>query len=161
MDFHKTAASFTPTQKALHWAVVGLLALQYFVFDAMGRAFHQQMEGTATYDTTVVAHIVLGVALLALTLWRLALRLGHGTPAAPAAEPALFARLSKIAHAAIYALLLALPMLGLIAWFGKVGAAAGLHETLTNVLLALVVVHVAAVVVHQVWWKTGLIARMR
>ena len=162
MSLIKIADSYTHVQKALHWAVVVMLALQYFVFDAMGRAFHTLMEsGEATYTTTTTVHLILGVLVLVLTLWRLVLRATHGAPEAPEAEPELFRKLSKLAHLGIYGLLLLLPLLGLIAWFGAVGAAGAAHEILTNLLMALVIAHVGAVVVHQFYWKTNLLARMR
>ena len=87
--------------------------------------------------------------------------MSRGAPAAPAEEPAVFVLLSKIGHGLIYLLLLLLPLSGLVGWFGKVGNAAGIHEVMTNLLLLIVIVHVAAVVVHQFYWKTNLIARMR
>ncbi|WP_138467247.1 cytochrome b [Poseidonocella sp. HB161398] len=162
MDFFKQAERFTVTQKALHWAVVVLLAAQYFLFDGMGRPFHQLMEtGTASYSAVPVLHIAIGILVLALAAWRLVLRLSHGSPAEPEAEPALARLASKIAHAAIYVLLFVLPLTGLAAWFGQIGPAAGLHETLTNLLMALVILHVAAALVHQFWWKTDVLARMR
>ncbi|WP_158963739.1 cytochrome b [Chachezhania sediminis] len=161
MGLSKKSAAFTPVQKALHWAVVVLLGFQFFVFDGMGRPFHQLMDGVATYTTTVIAHIAIGLAVLVFALWRLVLRARHGAPAAPEAEPEALRKVSKLAHAAIYLLMLVLPVTGLIAWFGKVGNVAEVHEVLTNALLALVILHVAAVAVHQFWWKTNLLARMR
>ncbi|WP_172327206.1 cytochrome b [Mangrovicoccus sp. HB161399] len=162
MDFFKEAPSFSNMQKALHWAVVVLLAAQYFLFDGMGRPFHQLMDtGTATYTLTPAMHLGIGVLTLALAAWRIALRLTHGTPPEPAEEPDLAKLGSKIAHAAIYALLFILPLTGLVAWFGQAGFAAEIHELLTNALMALVVLHVAAALVHHFWWKTDVLLRMR
>ena len=153
-------AAYTGLQKHLHWAVVLLLLLQYVLFDGMGRPFHQLMDGAAAYSTTVIAHIAIGVAVLLLALWRLALRARHGAPAAPAGEPRLFAQVSKVAHGLLYVFLIGLPVIGLVAWFGKLGAAAEAHEIGTTVLMWLALLHVAAVVVHQFWWKTNLLRRM-
>ncbi|SFH96848.1 cytochrome b/b6 domain-containing protein [Albimonas pacifica] len=156
------ALSYSPAQKILHWAVVALIALQWLVFDSMGRPFHDSMEaGAQVWSTVPVVHLVIGLTVLALALARLRLRRSHGAPEAPAAEPEPFRTASKWAHVAIYALLLAMPLTGLAAWFGLIGAAAELHEILMNLLLALVFVHVAAVLVHQFVWKTDLLARMK
>ncbi len=155
------AAGFTALQKSLHWAVVLLLVLQYFLFDAMGRLFHTLMDtGAMPWTVTSVAHVVIGSAVLLLALARIVLRLRDGVPPPPMAEPAPFRTLSKLAHWAIYALLILIPLSGLVAWFGQVGAAAGAHETMTTLLQIIVVLHIAAVIVHQVWWKTNLLSRM-
>ncbi|WP_339951449.1 cytochrome b/b6 domain-containing protein [uncultured Albimonas sp.] len=157
-----TPAAYTPAQKLLHWAVVGLIALQWLIFDSMGRPFHTTMEtGARAWGLVPVAHLVIGLLVLACALARLWLRRAHGAPEAPAGEPEVFRVASKWAHRAIYALLLAMPLSGLAAWFGLIGPAAEAHELLMNLLLALIAAHVAAVAVHQLWWKTGLLARMK
>lgn len=152
---------YSRLQKILHWAVVGLLLLQYFVFDRMGRMFHTLMDsGVTTWTVTSVAHVVIGVAVLLLVIARLGLRARHGVPDAPQEEPEPFRIAAKLAHWGIYGLLVLIPLTGLAAWFGRVGPAAGGHELMTTALYWLVVAHVGAVLVHQFWWKTNLIKRM-
>lgn len=154
-------AEFTTLQKRLHWIVVVLIAAQYIALDSMGRPFRQLIEtGEAPYTTVTIGHIAVGVLLFALTAWRLAVRLRHGAPEAPAEEPPTFAKLAKIAHAAIYVLVLGLPISGGVAWFAGIHAVGDVHEIGTNILLTLVILHIAAVAAHQFWWKTGLIRRM-
>lgn len=152
---------FTALQKRLHWLVAALLLVQYLAFDAMGRPFHQLMDGAgASYTVVTIGHIAVGVTILALAAWRIALRLSHGAPDAPAEEPAAFRLGAKAGHVGFYVLLFGLPLSGLVAWFGAVPAAAEAHEIATNVLIALAALHIAAALVHQFWWKTGLIRRM-
>ena len=156
-----TPDSFSTTQKALHWAVVVLIALQYTLLEGMGRPYHQLMDtGVAHYSLTVVLHIGVGATVLVLAIWRLVLRARHGVPPEPEAEPELFRKLSKLAHGAIYVLLFAFPLSGAVAWFGGVGAAAEAHEIIKALLMVLVVLHVGAVVVHQLVWKTNIARRM-
>ena len=156
------AAGYSKTQKILHWATLVVLLLQYTVFDHVGRAYHAWMDGKdGAWTTTLIAHMALGTLVLVLALARIALRRSHGAPLPPAEEPELFRKLAHWGHLGIYALLFALPLLGLGAWWLKIGAMAEVHEILTNALLALVIVHVGAVVVHQFHWKTNLIARMK
>jgi cytochrome b561 len=155
------AETYTPMQKRLHWAVVALLLAQYLAFDGMGRPFHQLMDsGAGVYSTTVVAHIAIGLTVFVLAAWRVLLRVRAGAPPPPEDEPAPAKLAAKAVHVAIYALLLALPLSGAAAWFFQVGAAGGLHELGTTVLMWLVFVHVLAALVHQFWWKTNLIRRM-
>jgi len=72
----------------------------------------------------------------------------------------VFRRLSHLAHLAIYALLILLPVTGALAWGGRMEAAGDAHEVLKTLLLLLVIAHVGAVAVHQLVWKTGLMKRM-
>ncbi|NVO27482.1 cytochrome b [Donghicola sp. C2-DW-16] len=153
--------AYSPMQKRLHWAVVILLALQYLFFDGMGRPFHQLMEGQDAWTTTVVIHLAIGVLVLLAALWRLSLRRSHGVPEEPEGTPARAKLASKAVHYGIYALLVILPISGSVAWFGKIGTPAQVHEILTNVLLALVGIHVLAALVHQFVWKDNLLLRMK
>ena len=153
--------AFTTLQKRLHWTVVGLLLLQFYVFDHLGRPFRRLIEtGAGDYNFTVVAHIAIGTTVLVLAAWRLGLRVLHTAPPPPAAEPELAKRASKWAHAALYLLLFALPLLGLGAWFLPSRTLGELHEIGSNLLLILSFAHVGAVAVHQFWWQTGLLRRM-
>lgn len=157
---HHSPNSFTHLQKMLHWAVV-LLLLQYLFFDGMGRPFHQLRDtGVATYSTTVIFHIVIGVSVLVLALWRIALRLRLGAPPPPAQEPGWAQTAGKITHVLLYLMLVGLPLGGLMAWFTASETLADMHAAGTNILLALIVLHVGAVLVHQFYWKTDLLRRM-
>lgn len=160
-DFTPEISTYSPMQKRLHWAVVILLALQYLFFDGMGRPFHQLMDGLPAWNTTVVLHLVIGVLILLAAIWRLALRRSHGVPAEPEGTPDHAKLAAKAVHIGIYAVLIILPISGSVAWFGKIGAPAEVHEILTNVLLALVGIHVLAALVHQFVWKDNLLLRMK
>jgi cytochrome b561 len=130
-------------------------------FDGIGRAFGTGMrEGSLAYTAGTVGHIVAGTLILGLTAWRLGLRLSRGAPSAPPEEPGLAQMAAHAAHWAFYALLLALPLSGLLAWFLPSRTLGELHDLGQTVLLWLIGLHVAAVLVHQLWWRTGLFARM-
>lgn len=153
--------AYSPMQKRLHWAVVILLALQYLFFDGMGRPFHQLMDGLSAWSATVVIHLGIGLLVLAAAIWRLALRHSHGVPAEPEDTPARAKLAAKAVDIGIYVLLIVLPVSGSVAWFGQSGTPAEIHEILTNVLLALVAIHVLAALVHQFVWKDNLLLRMK
>ena len=161
MTVSNAPTAYSPMQKRLHWAVVILLALQYLLFDGMGRPFHQLMDGLPAWNTTVVIHLVIGGLVLLAAIWRLALRRSHGVPEEPTGTPERAKLAGKVVHYGIYALLIILPISGSVAWFGKIGTPAQVHEILTNVLLALVAIHVLAALVHQFVWKDNLLLRMK
>ena len=153
--------AYSPLRRYLHWAVAGLILVQFVALDSIGRAFHRSVEaGAQVYDLIAAAHLALGLAVLALAAWRVVLRLRHGAPPASEAEPLPFRRLAHFTHLALFALLFALPLSGLVAWFGLLGPAAGAHEVMTKLLLALVALHVLGALAHRLWWKTDVMARM-
>jgi cytochrome b561 len=153
--------SYSCAQKALHWTFAALVAAQYLAFDGIGRAFNAGFrESTFAYSTGAVGHIAAGSLVLALVAWRLGLRLTRGTPPAPDAEPALTKLAAHAAHWTFYGLLIAMPLSGLLAWFLPSQEIGGLHDLGQTLLLWLIGLHVAAVLVHQLWWRSGLIARM-
>jgi cytochrome b561 len=157
----KNPSGYSRMQVALHWVTVVLVALQYLLHEGISDAY-DIAEDTGIYalSAPVLAHIAGGALILLIACWRLILRNDRGVPAAPAAEPEVLRRLSHVAHLAFYALLILLPVSGALAWGGRMEAAAEAHEALKSVLLLLIVVHVGAVVVHQLVWKTGIMQRM-
>lgn len=65
-------------------------------------------------------------------------------------------------HVALYVLLIALPVTGLLAWFGGFTQLADLHGRLLKVLMwGLIGLHVLAALYHQFILKDGLLNRMR
>lgn len=152
---------YSRRQIALHWIVGGLIAAQFLFGEAMGSAWRAVRKGEAFgFDPMVALHVALGAAVLALILWRLALRAVRGAPTPPAEEPLAMRRAARFAHAALYALAAALPITGAAAWFGGVVAAGEIHEALTTLLIVLVGLHVAAVAYHRFVLRTDVLARM-
>ena len=154
-------AGYTGLQKRLHWLVAVLILLQFLVFDEMGRPYNQGLRaGEMPYDAITIGHIAVGSLILLLAAWRILLRIRHGAPELPAEEPPVARIGAAVAHWGLYVLLFALPITGLIGWFGGAKTLAGLHEAGSNLLLALAGLHVLAVAAHQFWWRTGLLRRM-
>lgn len=152
---------YAPVQIRLHWLVAALIALQYLLHDAIAEAWDAFTHGTEVgFDPLVALHVLAGLLIAALVLWRLVLRFTHGVPALPAEEPRLMKIAAHVAHWALYMLMLLLPVSGAIAWFGGAEQAASAHNVLKVALLALVGLHVAALLVHQFVLRTGLMSRM-
>jgi cytochrome b561 len=163
-------ASHDRLTRALHWITVLLVALAW-------------MLGEEPRDSPRIfgLHMGFGLLVLTLTLPRLAWRGLH--PAPPVPGPPLVQRLAGWAHAALYALLLAVPLLGAAAvwlrggtlhlfWLLALPAASagprwlataceGLHVFAANLLLAFVALHVAAALWHQWVLRDRLLGRMR
>ena len=153
---------YSGMQIALHWGIAALIIYQFVYHEGIEEAYEQALE-TGVYAQSLgwASHAIPGILVLLLVIWRLVLRLRRGAPDAPAEEPAIFAWLSHLAHWAFYALMLALPITGMLAWGGQIEASAEVHEVLKSLLMLLVLVHVGAVLVHQFIWKTNIMQRMK
>lgn len=152
---------YSLTQIALHWAVALLVAGQYLFNDAIAQAWRLVRQGQAfAFDPLILAHVAAGGLILVLVVWRVTLRLTRGAPPPPENEPGPLKAVSHVAHWGFYALLAALSVSGLLAWFGSVGGAAQAHNVLKVALLALIVLHVLAVPFHRVVLKNNVMARM-
>jgi cytochrome b561 len=99
--------------------------------------------------------------VLCLGLIRLVVRLMRGAPEAPAEEPPILRLASKIAHGAFYALFFLLPLSGIGKYYFGNETAGFVHGGPLKLLMwILIVVHIAAVLVHQFYWKTNIAQRM-
>lgn len=154
---------FSLTQIALHWGV-GVLILFNLIFSDDMSALWRQIQQTGPMPTTTGAwlHIIVGVSVLVLVGWRLILRFARGVPAAPAGESHMLKLAGDAGHILLYALMIALPVTGLLAFYGGISALAEVHGGILKALLWIVIaLHVAAALYHHFILKDGLINRMR
>lgn len=155
-----TPTAYSRLQIHLHWITATLILAQYVFPDAIAAAWRASLRGTEmAFDPAVPAHVVAGLAILGLALWRIALRLRHGAPAAQGR--AFLARLAHIGHLALYALLIAVAGSGAAAWLGGIAPAAQAHGVLKSLLLVTIIGHAAAALWHQFVLRDGTLARMR
>ncbi len=156
--------SYSVSQRVLHWAMFLLIGFNLIFSDGMEHWNRLVRRGeTVTPDDVAAAniHAYVGIAILCLAVLRLVLRLTQGAPDAPAEEPAIFRLASKLAHGAFYLLFFLMPLSGIAAYYFGVPQAGFLHGGPMKVLFwVLIVGHVAAVAVHQFYWKTPVLSRM-
>ena len=156
-----TTTGYSPLQIALHWGVALGVLFNYFVSEGMEDAFDAAVEGEAMAEPAGFGipggHVWVGVAVLARVVIRLFVRRSQG---APAAEPGFAGVLATWGHRALYLLMLAVPALGAISWFGGIDATAEPHALLANVLMVLAGAHALMALFHQYVLKDGVLARM-
>ncbi len=151
---------YSALQIGLHWLVVVLIGVNYFVSDGMGRAFRQHMNGTDTMDTMTSIHVYLGLSVFFIALIRLTVRLVQGAPKEIATGNVWLDRAGRWAHAMLYILIILVPWLGGLAWYKGVAQAADLHVVVMNLMLILAGLHAVAALFHQYVLKDGLLMRM-
>lgn len=154
---------YSGLQIGLHWTVALLVLFQFLASGAIENAWRAYVGNTApNADGTGMAylHIASGLLIFCLALWRLWLRFTIGAPPLPENEPKPLQLLAKATHFLIYALIIGMPISGSIAWFAGVQAAAFAHVIAQNVLLGLVVLHVAGALVQHFLLKSNVLSRM-
>ena len=152
---------YSRAQIALHWSVVALIVVSYLSEDAMKAAWRAFVRGQEVAGYTHAIHVFTGVAILLLAMARLLLRKRRGAPRAPESGHPMLKPLAALTHWALYALLVAIPVAGIAAWFGGLREAGEVHEVLFKLLLFFTALHVVGALYHQFVLKDGLLKRLR
>ena len=169
---------YTTPAIALHWLMAWLVLAAYFIGLGMG-----ELPIGPERIQMVGWHKWLGVTIAYLWVLRVFWRASHQPPAQTAGTPRWQIGISHLVHLLLYILLIAIPLTGWLMssakgfttnYFGlfdlpnlldKDKALAHtlkeVHGFLANSLMALVVLHIAAAIKHQVIDKDNLMARMR
>jgi cytochrome b561 len=165
--------------RLIHWAsaalIIGALTL--------GATMVQLVQDAAERFDLTQTHKSIGIAVLALTVLRLWVRMITTAPP-PAALPTRLFKAAKVAHRTIYALLVVMPLSGWLMTtttpirvptvvFGlfelpyplapdlpTYALAHAVHVTAAISLAALIVLHVAAALFHALWWRDATMVRM-
>jgi cytochrome b561 len=177
MQWRNTEKRFGTIAASFHWLIVAGLIAQYFLAEASEDS--EDAAGGALDAMSL--HQSVGWTILLLATLRLAWRWIDSHPRWPPTMKPYEVVLAKVAHAAFYVLLFALPLSG---W--AVSSADGeprmffnlfsmpmlpinqsmehtleeAHEILFNVLLALAVVHILAALKHQFFDRDGVLKSM-
>ena len=168
----------------LHWIIAVLMLFMLFQ-QFFGDNLIRVPVGGSLAGWRPSAHASIGITILLLGLARLCWRLGHPPPALPTTMPRWQVFASQATHWTFYALMIALPVTGMlaivpygaerlnvedvtffnlfpVAFMPNLGSWTGAaHELLTQVAKVLVIVHIVAALKHQFWDKDGLLGRMR
>lgn len=107
-----SSEGWSAAQRRLHWAAALLVAAAFAIGLVMvALPLARLLEKIIAYQ----AHKTLGLLVPPLVMWRLWLRARRGRPAPDPAIPAWQHRAAAAVHGALYALLLAVPLLGYLA----------------------------------------------
>ena len=167
---------FSATQRALHWLMAIMVLAMLFIGVAMVSTLKPG------FLVLVAIHKPLGIAILALALLRLAVRLRLGAPPLPDDLPWPQVLAARLSHIVLYALLIAMPLVGWgmlsaggypIVLYGSLHLPAILphddrlhalllttHIVLAYMFFATILLHVAAALFHALIRRDGVFRAM-
>lgn len=177
MASHDSKETWNRGARSLHWLMALLILLQ----SAVGWVADEMARSPLKVDV-MTGHKSLGITLLLLVFIRLLWRWRHPPPPAPDGGKRWQVWAARLSHAALYLLMIALPLSGWLAastsiipwklwWFIPWPAmatadehlheiAGELHEALVWCLATVLVVHVAAALWHHFARRDAVLLRM-
>lgn len=177
MQFYNTVRQWGAVAKFLHWTIALLIIGLLIVGNIM-----EGMANSPLKFQIYAVHKSIGITVLALMVARLAWRFVNPTPALPTNLKGYERALAHLTHWGFYAVAIATPIAGWVIssaanfpvkWFGLVTLpnlvgpnretqelAEAVHGTLGWVIVALLALHIAAVVKHHVMLKDMTLVRM-
>ncbi|WP_322041928.1 cytochrome b [Paraburkholderia sp. J67] len=169
-------AHFSGLARLLHWSMAVLIVSMLFVGVGMVATVSR------LHNSLIALHRPLGVALLALVIVRIVVRLSRGTPPLPADLPSWQRGAAHASHLVLYALMIAMPLIGWamlsaagypivlagalhlppiaphsVALYALLRAA---HTWLALLLFATVMLHLGAALFHALIRRDGVLASM-
>lgn len=151
---------YSRIQIVLHWTIAALVIFQLFVNEAMQRAFADRLDGQIENQNGALLHMVVGLAVLLLAIFRLALRLMRGAPAPYKDTPAILRWLGHATHILLYGFIFLMPLTGATAWFLGLEFAAELHEIGRLILVPAIGLHVVGALVEHFVFRNDTLMRM-
>ena len=170
-----TPLRFSPLQRALHWLMAICILAMLFIGVGMVSTIEP------IYVTLVAIHKPLGIVILLLAILRLGVRICLGAPPLPSDLPEPMKLAAQLSHYVLYALMIALPLIG----WGMLSAADypvvvlgvtlpsplprsdALHTVLWNThrllalsFFALILLHLAAALFHALVRRDGVFESM-
>jgi cytochrome b561 len=153
---------YTRLQIGIHWLVVAMVAVQLVIAGNMTEMVDAIEEGESVSSSEMLwgnVHYWLGLAILAAMLVRLGVRIVSGAPAHAGPALPVTDMAAAAMHWALYLVLLAAPVSGLVAYYG-IADVGDLHGLSRQILIVLVALHVLAALYNQYVRKDGTLTRI-
>lgn len=157
----KSVTGYSTIQISLHWIIVAAVLFQLIFGESMTAVVDAMEEGTTPSAGDLQlssAHLWVGIIILLLLAIRLAMRMLQGAPEVIGA-PGLATLAATAMHWLFYALLVIVPVTGLLAKY--VGDPWGdIHTIGKPIFIILIVLHAAAALYHHFMLKDETLLRM-
>jgi cytochrome b561 len=171
------ATRYGAVSQIFHWIIAALIVVQFAL------AWSAEDLPNGLHKLALLArHKSFGMTILMLAILRLLWRLTHTAPPLPDGMSRWQRLGARITHVALYTLLFIMPLTGwmmssaknyAVSWFGlftwpnlvgKNEAAFNFlratHDTLSNLLFAVAVLHILAALKHHFWNRDDVLVRM-
>lgn len=154
---------YSLAQIVLHWVIAALVIFQLVFGEEIADAYRAYRRGTTPdaddlFQSNI--HVYIGLAVLALAVVRIALRIIHGAPPLPAGQPRIQTAIAHLAHAVLYVAIVAVPISGAVAWYLDIPAAGEIHELAKPVIIVTVLAHAGGALIQHFVKKTDVLMRM-
>jgi cytochrome b561 len=178
MRWRNSTSHYGAIALSFHWLTVALVIIAW----ALG-SFDDVLPRGSARAAGLLVHISAGIAIMAMLVVRLAWRAGDPPPPAETTPLGAWAdRAGRLAHVTLYALLIAVPVSGIVLQFARGNAlplfgfyeiaspwvadrafarsVKEVHELLANALVILAALHAAAALFHHWVLKDRTLLRM-
>lgn len=179
MQIRNTAERYGLVAQTIHWLTVVFVIAAW----ASGMFGEDLLEDIIGERAVLSLHMYAGLAVVVLLVVRLAWQVGNPTPLNEATPLGVWGdRAAKLTHVVIYALLVAVPISGIVAQFARgralpvfglfevaspwmpdrafIRSVTEVHETVANLLLIVALLHAAAALFHHWVLRDRTLARM-
>lgn len=157
-----TPVNYRRSQIWLHWIVVIGVILQIGFNSAIVAVVDAREASQTAADadmTWAMFHVSIGFIILLAVIARLYLRFRHGVPGHAPGTPTAQATVATVMHNALYGLLIAMVITGMLTW-NEIAPLGGLHFALSTALFFAAIAHGLAAIFNQFVRKDGTLARM-
>lgn len=157
-----TPTAYRPAQIWLHWIVVIGVILQIGFNSAIVAVVEARESGQAPAAADMTwawFHVGIGSVILLAVIARLYLRFRLSVPDHAPGASAGQARIASFMHNALYGLLLAMVVTGMLTW-NEIAPLGSLHFALSTALFFAALAHGLAAIFNQFVRKDGTLARM-
>ncbi len=154
---------FSKYQVIVHWLVACFILFQIATGSTMSNDFLALKDGKISIEEVHKNswyHFFFGLTIFLLMVIRFILRIIFGVPKPTKQSSSLTIIVAKIIHWLFYLVLFIVPISGFVAWNTSNLLIGNLHSASVNALYVLVVIHLIAIVYHQIFLEDNLIDRM-
>jgi len=153
---------YSKLQVRLHWlSAILMILLLTILGETIGGGWRSLLKSDfGSYPIGAWLHIIPGLLIVPLAVWRLILRFWHGAPELPENEQRWAQIAAHITHWSLIALLFIVPLSGLWAWVDSSKFLAEAHGVLQGLIWVFLGLHVVGALVHHYILRTNVLRRM-